>query len=133
MRPTAAALEKLIIVMIFAAAFYGILYHPTLPVFINEFNTVDGSAYAARSVDWLVALVVFMTAAFYLVPAHLEKRRFLHFAAFSLLGIALISLLHHQLHLVVLRLFNLPIGPDEISDKMISFYRRKSYDINITR
>jgi two-component system LytT family sensor kinase len=132
MRPTAAAaLEKLIIVMVFAAAFFGILYHPTLPVFINEFNTVDGSAYAARSFDWLIALIVFMTAAFYLVPAQLEKRRFLRFAALSLVGIALISLLHHQLHLVVLRLFNLPTGPEEISDKMITYYRRKSYDFPI--
>ena len=132
MKPTAASLlEKLIIVVVFGAAFYGILYHPTLPVFINEFNTIDGSVYAARFVDVLFALAVFMAAAFYLVPSYVDKRRLLHFAAFSIIGIAVLSLLHHQLHLIILRLFNLPTGPNEISDKMITYYRRKSYDFPI--
>jgi two-component system LytT family sensor kinase len=132
MRPTAASrLEKMIIVVVFGAAFYSILYHPFLPVFINEFNTVDGSVYAARFVDVLFALVIFMAAAFYLVPTYVEKRRILHFAAISLAGLAVLSLLHHQLHLVILRLFNLPTGPNEISDKMITYYRRKSYDFPI--
>ena len=133
MKPTAASLlEKLIIVVVFGAAFYGILYHPTLPVFINEFNTIDGSVYAARFVDVLFALAVFMAAAFYLVPSYVDKRRLLHFAAFSIIGIAVLSLLHHQLHLIILRLFNLPTGPHEISDKMITYYRRKSYDFPST-
>lgn len=132
MRPTAASrLEKLIIVVVFGAAFYGILYHPTLPVFINEFNTVDGSVFASRFVDVLFALAVFMAAAFYLVPGCVEKQRFLQFAAFSLAGIVALSLLHHQIHLVILRLFNLPTGPNEVSDKMITYYRRKSYDFPI--
>jgi two-component system LytT family sensor kinase len=33
--------------------------------------------------------------------------------------------------LVLLRLFNLPTGPGEISDKMITYYRRKSFDFPI--
>ena len=34
-------LEKLIIVLVFIAAYYGILYHSRLPVFINEFNMLQ--------------------------------------------------------------------------------------------
>lgn len=45
--------------------------------------------------------------------------------------IALLSLLEFQLDQIILRLFNLPTGPDEISDKMMTFYRRKSYDFPI--
>ena len=132
MKPKAAAgLEKLAIGLVFAAAFYGILYHPTLPVFINEFNTVDGSAYASRFVDLVVALAIFFSAAFFLVPRYLEKRKFLPFAVLALAGIAVLSLFHHELHRVVLRMFNLPMGPNEISDKMITYYRRRSYDLPV--
>ena len=132
MRPKAASLlEKLIIVLVFAAAFYGILYHPTLPVFINEFNTVDGSVYVSRFFDVLFALLVFMPAAFILVPSCLGRKRFVLFAVFSLAGIAILSLLQLQVNGIILRLFNLPTGANEISDKMITFYRRKSFDFPI--
>ncbi len=126
-----AKLEKLVIVLIFFAAYYGILYHPTLPVFINEFNTVDGSIYVSRFVDVCLALVLFMSAAFFLIPTYLEKRRFFLFIVVSLAVIAGVSLLKYQLDQVILRLFNLPRGPNEISDKMMTFYRRKSFDFPI--
>jgi two-component system LytT family sensor kinase len=125
----AAGLEKLAIALVFAAGFYGILYHPALPVFINEFNTVDGSAYVSRFVDLVFALAIFFAAAFFLVPRYLAKRKYVPFAVLALGGIAVLSLFHHELHRVVLRLFNLPTGPNEISDKMITYYRRRSYDL----
>ncbi len=124
-------LEKLTIILIFFAAYYGILYHPTLPVFINEFNTVDGSIYAARFVDVCTSLILFLSVIFLLIPKYLEKRRIFLFTVFSLALIALLSVLEFGLDQVILRLFNLPTGPDEISDKMITFYRRKSYDFPI--
>ncbi len=124
-------LEKPIIVLVFFAAYYGILYHPTLPVFINEFNTVDGSIYAARFVDVCVSLILFMSVVFYLIPRFLERRRIVPFVVLSIALIALLSLLKFGLDQIILRLFNLPTGPDEISDKMITFYRRKSYDFPI--
>jgi two-component system LytT family sensor kinase len=124
-------LEKLIIVLAFFAAYYGILYHPSLPVFINEFNTVDGSIYAARFVDVCTALILFLSVVFFLIPKYLEKRRIFPFVAISLVLIGLLSLLEYQLHQVILHLFNLPTGPDEISDKMMTFYRRKSFDFPI--
>ncbi len=124
-------LEKLIIVLFFFAAYYGILYHPTLPVFINEFNTVDGSIYVSRFIDVCTSLALFLTVAFFLIPTYLKKRRIMPFIALSLVMIALLSLLQYQLYQVVLHLFNLPTGPDEISDKMMTFYRRKSYDFPI--
>jgi two-component system LytT family sensor kinase len=126
-----AKLEKLAIVLIFFAAYYGILYHPTLPVFINEFNTVDGSIYVSRFIDVCLSLIIFMSAAFFLIPTYLEKRRFFLFVAISLAVIAGASLLKYQLDQVVLRFFNLPTGPNEISDKMMTFYRRKSFDFPI--
>jgi two-component system LytT family sensor kinase len=126
-----AKIEKLAIVLIFFAAYYGILYHPTLPVFINEFNTVDGSIYVSRFVDVCLALVLFMSAAFFLVPAYLGKRRFFLFIAVSLVVIAGASLVKYQLDQVILRLFNLPTGANEISDKMMTYYRRKSFDFPI--
>jgi len=124
-------LEKLIIVLLFFAAYFGILYHPNLPVFINEFNTVDGSIYAARFVDVCTSLIIFLTAAFLLMPSLLEKRRIIPFLAVSVGMILVISLAEHQLDRFILRLFNLPLGPNEVSDKMIQFYRRKSYDFPI--
>ena len=124
-------LEKLIIVLVFFAAYYGILYHPTLPVFINEFNTVDGSVYASRFVDVCISLILFLSVVFILIPRYLEKRRIFPFIAVSLVLIGVLSLLEFQLDQVILRLFNLPTGPDEISDKMVTFYRRKSYDFPI--
>jgi len=124
-------LEKLLIVLLFFAAYYGILYHPTLPVFINEFNTVDGSIYAARFVDVIMSLILFLSVVFILIPKYMERGKVLPFVAISLVLIALLSLLEFQLDHVLLRLFNLPTGPDEISDKMITYYRRKSYDFPI--
>lgn len=127
----ASKFEKLIIVLVFFAAYFGILYHPTLPVFINEFNTVDGSIYASRFVDVCTALILFFSVVFFLAPKYLEKYRIFPFIALSAVVIALLSLLEYQLHQVILNLFNLPTGPDEISDKMMTFYRRKSYDFPI--
>ena len=124
-------LEKGIIVLVFFAAYYGILYHPNLPVFINEFNTVDGSIYVARFIDVCVSLIIFMFAVFYITPSYLEKRKIFPFLIFSVVLIAVMSVLEHQLDQVLLRLFNLPTGPNEISDKMIMYYRRKSYDFPI--
>jgi two-component system LytT family sensor kinase len=124
-------LEKLIIILVFFAAYYGILYHPTLPVFINEFNTVDGSIYAARFVDVCTSLILFMTVVFFLIPRFLEKRRIISFMLISAALIALLALLEFGFDQIILRLFNLPTGPEEISDKMITFYRRKSYDFPI--
>lgn len=124
-------LEKLIIAVVFFGAYYGILYHPTLPVFINDFNTVDGSIYASRFVDVCISLILFMSVVFYFIPKFLEKRRIIPFFVLSLILITLLSLLQYQLFQVILRLFNLPTGPGEISDKIITFYRRKSYDFPI--
>jgi two-component system LytT family sensor kinase len=126
-----AKLEKLIIVLVFFAAYYGILYHPTLPVFINEFNTVDGSIYVSRFIDVGTSLILFMTVAFFLIPTYLEKRRIFSFVALSVAVIALLSLLEYQLDQVILHIFNLPTGPGEISDKMMTYYRRKYYDFPI--
>ena len=53
-------LEKLIIVLVFFGSYYGILYHPDLPVFMNEFNSIDGSIYAARFVDVCSSLFIFI-------------------------------------------------------------------------
>jgi len=126
-----STLEKGIIILVFFAAYYGILYHPNLPVFINEFNTVDGSIYAARFIDVCMSLLIFMFAAFYITPSYWEKRRIFPFLVLSVVLIAGLSILEYQLDQVLLRLFNLPTGPNEISDKMILYYRRKSYDFPI--
>ncbi|MBN1272737.1 MAG: histidine kinase [Candidatus Aminicenantes bacterium] len=124
-------LEKLIIVLVFFAAYYGILYHPNLPVFINEFNTVDGSIYVARFIDVFMSLIIFISVAFYLTPSYLEKRRIFPFMVLTVVLIAVLSLLESQLDHIILKMFNLPTGPHEISDKMITYYRRKSYDFPI--
>ena len=124
-------LEIPIIVILFFVGYYGILYHPTLPVFINEFNTVDGSIYMARFLDVCTSLLIFTLTAFLLIPRFLEKHRILPFILLSVVLIAAFSLLESQLDRVILRLYNLPLAPNEISDKMLRFYRRKSYDFPI--
>ena len=117
--------------ILFFVAYYGILYHPSLPVFINEFNTVDGSVYVARFLDVCTSLLIFILTAFLLIPRFLEKRRVLPFLLLSVVLIAVFTFLESQLDRVILRLYNLPLAPNEISDKMLRFYRRKSYDFPI--
>lgn len=129
--PLKSKLEKFIITILFLGSYYGILYHPNLPVFMNEFNSVDGSIYVARFVDVCISLLIFFSVGFYLVPNILLKKKMTTFILLSIILVGMVSFLEYQLDHVILKMFNLPTDPNAISDKMLSYYRRKSYDFPI--
>jgi hypothetical protein len=106
-------------------------YHPTREVFLGEFNTVDGSIYAARFADALLAFVMLWMVGLRWLPAYLQRRRM---ALFVLQSIALIVVLAgtaYFLDRIILTAYNLPIRPGEVSDKMITYPRRLAYDASV--
>ncbi|MBN2414651.1 histidine kinase [bacterium] len=120
-------LEKGLICLGFTVFFFAVIYHPEDPVFIGEFNNEDGSIYASRAVDVLVSLVIFFTVVFRLIPRQLLRARYASFALGSLLLVGSVCAVEYGLDQGILRLFNLPSGPWEISDKLLSNPRRNLY------
>lgn len=125
--PMHARLEKALIAFLFIVVYFGIIYHPDEPVFIGEFNNKDGSIYVVRGVDVLVSLVIFFSVVYRLIPEMLLKKRHLTFLLTAAFILALVSAVEYGLDRIVLESFNLPTGPDEISDKMMEFPQRNIY------
>ncbi|MCP4725542.1 MAG: hypothetical protein GY863_10920 [bacterium] len=124
-------LEKLILIILFFGAYYGILYSPNLPVFINEFNTIDGSIYVARFLDVITSLIILFTVSFYLTGSVLLKKQIVKFILFSIVLISVVSFIEYRMDILILQAYNLPTSSDFISDKMLTYYRRRSYDFPI--
>jgi len=131
MRPTNARgiriLEKVFLLLIIPAAYFYSLPEGKA-VFMDAFNNLDGSLYAARAVSALVGTAVFFAVAFRFFPSRLETRRVLFFFAASLAAVGIASLLEEGLRLAVKWLFNLPFGPDVFSDKQLAFPAHDSLD-----
>ena len=105
----------------------GILfYHPSLPVFMGEFNSVDGSLYAAAFIYLATSLAVFCTTACHLIPRVGYKKRTYSFILQSFALIAVLSIVKQWLDHEVLLMWNLPTTPDVISDKMLTYFHRKT-------
>jgi two-component system LytT family sensor kinase len=120
-------IEKIILILLFFTVTFAVIYHPTEPVFIREFNNKDGSIYAARFVDAIVSVCIFFTVAFFLVPRYLIRWKAWPFILGSIFILAGISAGEYGLDRVILKLFNLPSGPNEISDTMMQYARRNIY------
>lgn len=120
-------LEKTGICLAFVMFYFAVIYHPEDPVFIGEFNNEDGSIYASRAVDVLVSLIIFLTVVFRLIPRQLLRARYASFALGSLLLVGSVCAVEYGLDQVILRVFNLPTGPWQISDKLLNNPRRDLY------
>ncbi len=120
-------LEKGCIILLFSLVYFAVIYHPEDPVFIGQFNNKDGSIYVTRAVDVLVSVVLFFTVAFRLIPRQLLKSRYLVFISCSMIMLGVVSAAEYGLDRLTLHFFNLPVGSNEISDKMMNFPRRDLY------
>jgi sensor histidine kinase YesM len=120
-------IEKVVLFLLFIMIYYALIYHPTEPIFMGEFNNKDGSIYAARFVDVLVSLIIFFTVSFMLVPRYLARRKIWPFAIGSAILLIGVTSIEYGLDRLLLQLYHLPTGPNEISDKMMQYARRTVY------
>ena len=90
--PIFSVIEKAVLILLICAVYFAILYHPAEPVFMGEFNNLDGSLYAAGFVDVLAAVIIFMILAFRLVPRFLPGHQWLRFIIAALVLVSLASL-----------------------------------------
>ena len=119
--------EKIFLAILFFVVYFVPIYHLDEPVFIGEFSNKDGSIYAVRTVDVIASLVIFYTVAFSLIPRHLLRRKSVNFVLGSIIVVILACSLEYGLDRIVLKVFNLPTNPSEISDKMMQYPTRNIY------
>lgn len=125
--PMFLKLEKWMIAILFIGFYFGFIYHPGEPVFIGEFNNIDGSIYAVRSGDVVASLIIFGSVSFILIPSYLVKQKWIPFIAWSVVVVAVVSGMEYGLDRLVLKAFNLPTASNEFSDKMLEFKWRNVY------
>ena len=124
-------IEKIILVLLFFIVTFAVIYHPTEPVFIGEFNNRDGSIYAVRFVDGAVFITIFFIVAFLLIPRTIVRRKPWPFILGSVVLLTMVSAAEYGLDRLILELFNLPTGAHEVSDKMMQSARRIIYHSSI--
>ncbi len=124
-------IEPLLLTLAFGIAYYGPIQTSKLPVFSGQFNDLDGSLYAVRIYDVVISVVLVLFAARNLIPASLNSASLIR-VGISFIGIlALGSLLEYGWDALTLRVFNLPTGPGEISDKMLIYRSRENIELSI--
>lgn len=119
-------LEISILILLIAAFHVWTVYPRGLPVFMGEFNTLDLSIYVARFVDFIFFLTIFFIVGFHLIPKYLDRKKMPTFLFLSIGLVGIISFVEYKLDFEILKLFNLPTGPNMISDKMLEHPHRKT-------
>jgi hypothetical protein len=119
-------IEKGVIALLFAGACIASVYRSNRPVFMGEFNNIDGSVYWAAIVRACAAFAIFGAVSFAYVGRFLGKKRITAFAAASLLTVIAATAAAYALDRVLLHVYNLPTGPNEISDKMVAYPMREA-------
>ncbi len=114
-------IEKAIVALAFLTAFFAVIYEPNRPLFMGEFNNIDGSIYWAGLVRALAALAIFSAVSFSYIDRYLGKKRIVPFAAACVLTVLAATAIEYGVDRALLSLYNLPVGPDEISDKMMNY------------
>lgn len=102
-----------------------------LPVFYDQFNDLDGSLYAVRFMDVLLSTALLLFAARSLIPNRLDRISLVKLSIFLVSAILVSSLLEYGWDALVLRAFNLPVAPGEVSDKMLMYTRRETLNLTI--
>ena len=75
----------------------------------------------------MIAVILFFITAFILVPRFFTERKGLSFIGWSVVILTLAIGAGFLLDRLLLNLYNLPTGPNEISDKMLQYPRRIVY------
>lgn len=124
-------IEKVLIVLLFAGFYFGPIVISARPVFLGDFNSLDGSIYAVRLIDLLGTLLLFTFMCYHLVPDVLDKGRVQRFILLSFALLVAVSGIEYLFDWAVLYLFNLPTRPDEFSDKMLAYRNVKTVHSSI--
>lgn len=114
-------LEKAMLATAVLGAYAALAYDPDRAVFMGEFNNIDGSIYWAALARALAALAIFGAVAFAYVGRFLGARRIAAFAAACAATALVVTAAGYGFDRLLLSLYNLPTGPNEISDKMVAY------------
>lgn len=124
-------LEIFALTLVFGLIYFSPIQASNLPVFSGQFNDVDGSLHAVRLFDVFLSVLLVLIASRHLIPGRLDRvsilRMVLIFGGLLVGG----SLLEYGWDALTLRVFNLPTGPGEISDKMLTYTRRETLELTI--
>lgn len=124
-------IEPALLLLLFGVVYFSPIQSATRPVFYGEFNNLDGSLYAVRIFDMLLSAVLVMVVARTLIPKRLNPATLLQVTAMFLGLILLGSGLEWVWDQLVLRAFNLPTSPGEVSDKMLLSTRKEILNLTI--
>ncbi len=119
-------IETAVLAAAFAGVFLAVVYRPDRPVFMGEFNNIDGSVYWAAIARAAAAFAVFGAVSLVYVGRFLGNKRIAAFAAASLLTALAATVVVFAVDRGLLHLYNLPTGPNEISDKMMAYPMRET-------
>jgi len=124
-------IEPLLFVILFGLIYFTPIGMAKQPVFSGQFNNLDGSLYAVRFMDIVISALLMLFASRYLIPEHLDRKAILRIVlAYG--GVLLAaSLFEYGWDALTLRVFNLPIAPGEVSDKMLLYSRRETMNLTI--
>lgn len=124
-------LEPVLLITLIGIIYFSPIFSSQLPVFWDDFNTVDGSLYAVRLFDVLLSVCLVMIASRYFIPHQLSLRSLSCLALFILFILAASSLLEWGWDTLTRLAFNLPMAANEVSDKALIYQRRETLDLSI--
>ena len=124
-------IEPALLLLLFGVVYFSPIQSATRPVFYGEFNNLDGSLYAVRIFDMLLSAVMVIVVARTLIPHQLNLATLVQVIAMFLGLLLLGSGLEWTWDQLVLRAFNLPTSPGEVSDKMLLTPRKEILNLTI--
>ena len=124
-------LEPLLLVCCFGLVYFWPMQAAPLPVFWDEFNTLDGSLYAVRGFDLLISVILVLIASHYLIPQKPDASSLIKLTLFCIGILAVAGLVEAAWDQLTLWVFNLPTAAGEVSDKMLAYPQRESLDLTI--
>lgn len=124
-------IEPLILIILFGLIFFIPVEMSRLPVFSGQFNNIDGSLYAVRIMDVLVATFLCLFASRYLIPTRLNVAALFKIIVSFGSALLLASLIEYGWDVLTLHVFNLPTAPGEVSDKMLLYSARETLNLTI--
>lgn len=124
-------IEPLALIILFGGIYFVPIQTAKLPVFFGQFNNLDGSIYAVRLMDVLISAALIIFASRFLIPKHLDRRSILKIGLFFGAALMVSSVIEYGWDALALRVFNLPIEPGEVSDKMLMYARREILNLTI--
>lgn len=113
-------LEQAALAMAFLGTYAVLAYDPNRAVFMGEFNNIDGSIYWAALARSLAAFAIFGAVSFAYVGRFLGAKRVVAFVAACAATTLVVTAAAYGFDRLLLSLYNLPTGPNEISDKMVA-------------